>query len=130
MSISGDSELELDEVDQHLEFRKTHQQEFQTAWMNKLVQARLALNEAISLGGSQDPRGAVLHGIACTLNDMLHAQSEGFEYLPRAKKGTSDPPVIHQLHEDMKSIHQKLDSLMNQDRKKVPDVRIARRYRI
>ena len=41
--------------------------------MNKLVQARLALNEAISLGGSQDPRGAILHDVTCTLNDMLHA---------------------------------------------------------
>lgn len=100
MSISEDSGLELDEVDQHLEFRKTHQQEFQTAWMNKLVQARLALNEAISLGGSQDPKGATLHDITGTLNDMLHAQSEGFEYLSRAKKETSDSPVIYQLHEE------------------------------
>lgn len=75
MSISRDSELELDEVDQHLESRKTNQKEFQTEWMNKIAQARTALNEAISLSDSHGPKKAELHEL-CTLNDMLYAQSE------------------------------------------------------
>ena len=43
--------------------------------MNKIAQARTALNEAISLSDSHGPKKAELHEL-CTLNDMLYAQSE------------------------------------------------------
>ena len=86
--------------------------------MNKLAQARTALNEAISLGDSHDPKGAVLHELICTLNDMFYALSEDIEYHPRIRQEVTDSSDIHQLRKDMRDIHQKMDSLMNQNNKR------------
>ena len=101
--------MELDEVDQYLEAKRQyhHHHHLQPTWREKVTQARTALSEAIGLSNLQDPKEAALWEIISTLNNLLHAQDAGLEYHQKY------PPGYSEMQKELKTVHQKLDLLVD-----------------
>ena len=116
MSLSSESDLELNEEDKHFEQKKIfdtshHSQPKQE---DKLTQAKLALIDAIHLGGIQDPNQSLFKELIYTLDTILASHSRTSSQGQSTLIRSSSSPSIDQIQKDIEGIHQKLDLLLEE----------------